>query len=113
MIVAVLSYLFVANAVLLVILVLAQQTKNSMGLGSMGGGTQMLFGGSGGQSFLQKLTWSLGGILMILSLCLALLKTKNSQYSSFLEAPKVAQSSSPEQKAASQNPVKNSSDSQA
>lgn len=45
-----------------------------MGLGAMGGGTQMLFGGSGGQDIFQKTTWVLGAIFMFGSLILALQK---------------------------------------
>jgi len=37
-----------------------QKGKGGMGLGSMGGGAQMLFGGSGGQDIFQKTTWVLG-----------------------------------------------------
>lgn len=46
-----------------------------MGLGSLGGGAQMLFGGSGGQDLFQKITWVLGSIFMGLSLLLALMKS--------------------------------------
>jgi len=46
-----------------------------MGIGSMGGGTQMLFGSSGGQDIFQKITWVLGTIFMLGSMGLALLKT--------------------------------------
>jgi len=61
---------------LLVLVILIQQRKGGMGLGSLGGGAQMLFGGSGGQDIFQKITWVLGAIFMIGSLVLALLKTK-------------------------------------
>ena len=46
-----------------------------MGIGSIGGGNQMLFGGSGGQDVFQKITWVLGSIFMIGSFILALLKS--------------------------------------
>jgi preprotein translocase subunit SecG len=36
----------------------------------------MLFGGSGGQDFFQKLTWILGAIILFGSLGLSLLKVK-------------------------------------
>jgi len=55
-----------------------------MGLGAMGGSTQMLFGGSGGQDIFQKTTWVMGTIFMLGSLLLALHKTKgSSQYLSY------------------------------
>ena len=45
-----------------------------MGLGSMGGGTQLLFGGSGGQDLFQKATWVMGALFMGGSLGLAMMK---------------------------------------
>jgi preprotein translocase subunit SecG len=75
MIYGILLTLFVINCFALILLVLIQKGKGSMGLGSMGGGTTMLFGGSGGQDFFQKLTWVLGGTLMAGSLILGLVKS--------------------------------------
>ncbi len=46
-----------------------------MGLGAFGGGTQMLFGGSGGQDLFQKITWGLGAAFLFGSLLLALMKS--------------------------------------
>lgn len=66
-------YIFIAT--LIIILVFVQPSKSSMGLGAMGGGTQMLFGGSGGQNIFQKITWFLATMFMILSLGLALMKS--------------------------------------
>lgn len=68
--------LFAFVCFLLVLVILVQQGKGGMGLGSLGGGAQMLFGGSGGQDIFQKITWVLGAIFMFGSLVLALLKTK-------------------------------------
>lgn len=56
------------------LLIMVQKGKSSMGLGSLGGGAQMLFGGSGGQDIFQKITWVLGTIFMVSSLLLALMK---------------------------------------
>lgn len=47
-----------------------------MGLGAMGGGTQMLFGGSGGQDLFQKATWVLVALFLTGSLSLAIYKNK-------------------------------------
>lgn len=66
-------YIFVCF--LLVLIVLIQKSKGSMGLGSFGGGAQMLFGGSGGQDIFQKTTWVLGALFMFGSLGLALMKS--------------------------------------
>ena len=71
--------LYLINCVLLVLIILIQKTKSSMGLGGLGGGTQMLFGGSGGQDIFQKATWFLGATFMALSLLLALAKSQESR----------------------------------
>jgi preprotein translocase subunit SecG len=67
--------LFIITCFMLVLIVLVQKGKGSMGLGAMGGGTQMLFGGSGGQDFFQKITWVLGATFMLGSLGLGLMKS--------------------------------------
>lgn len=64
---------------LLVLIILVQKSKSSLGLGAMGGGTQMLFGGSGGQDIFQKITWVLITIFLFGSLGLSLLKSRESQ----------------------------------
>lgn len=61
----ILSFLYCFSCILLVLLILIQKGKGSLGLGSgFGGGSQMLFGGSGGQDLFQKVSWILGTILM-------------------------------------------------
>ncbi len=77
MIYGLLLALFVISCLTLILLVLIQKGKGSMGLSSMGGGTTMLFGGSGGQDFFQKVTWVLGAILMGGSLILGLMKSSS------------------------------------
>lgn len=74
--------LFVIIGPLIVLIVLTQQSKSSLGLGAMGGQTQMLFGGSGGQNIFQKATWILGITFMILSGCLSVMKSSliNTRY---------------------------------
>ena len=69
---------------LLVLLILIQRGKGSMGIGNLGGGAQMLFGGSGGQDLFQKITWGLGVIFVGGSLCLSMLKTQSYQTSRYL-----------------------------
>lgn len=66
--------LFVVLCLALILLVLIQKGKSSMGLGNLGGGTQLLFGGSGGQDVMQKTTWILGAIFMAGSLVLSIMK---------------------------------------
>lgn len=66
---------FVLLCIFLAIFVLIQQGKGDLGLGSMSG-SQMLFGGSGGQSFFEKATWAMGALFIFGSLGLAILKTK-------------------------------------
>lgn len=70
-------YIFIS--ILLALLILIQKGKGNMGLGNLGGGTQMLFGGSGGQDIFQKITWILGALFMGGSLCLAIMKTKEAK----------------------------------
>ncbi len=65
---------FVVLCMLMVLLILMQKGKSSMGLGSLGGGTQLLFGGSGGQDLFQKVTWIMGALFMGGSLVLAMMK---------------------------------------
>lgn len=70
--------LFIISCLLLILLILIQKGKSSLGLGSLGGGSQMLFGGSGGQDLFQKVTWGLGAFFMIGSLVLAIMKKPSS-----------------------------------
>ncbi len=59
----------------LILIILIQKGKSSIGLGGLGGGTQTLFGGSGGQDIFQKVTWILVAIFLFGSLALSLMKT--------------------------------------
>lgn len=83
MLYGILITLFVIICMLLVLIVMAQQGKSSMGLGNIGGATQMIFGGSGGQDIFQKTTWVLGSLFMAGSLVLSLMKTSYYAGSSF------------------------------
>ncbi len=65
---------FVFLCFLMVLLILMQKGKSSLGFGSMGGGTQLLFGGSGGQDLFQKATWVMGALFLGGSLFLATMK---------------------------------------
>lgn len=68
---------YVFACLLIILLVLVQKGKSSLGMGTMGGGTQLLFGASGGQDIFQKITWVLGFLLMFGSLGLALMKSSS------------------------------------
>jgi len=74
-------FLFVLLSVFLVLFILIQQGKGDMGLGSLGRGGQMLFGGSGGQDFFEKATWIMGAIFMMGALGITILKTKEAETS--------------------------------
>jgi preprotein translocase subunit SecG len=76
--------LYVFVCAILVLLVLVQKGKGSMGLGSFGGSTQMLFGGSGGQDLFQKITWGLGAVFLLTSLLLALMKSSQVSTSKYV-----------------------------
>lgn len=72
--------LFIVVCLLLVLLVFLQKGKGSLGLGSMGGGAQMIFGGSGGQDVFQKATWVLVALFLLGSLGLSIYKTHSVLY---------------------------------
>lgn len=77
MLFGILATAFVILSFSLILLIMLQKGKGSLGLGTMGGGNQMLFGGSGGQDFFQKTTWVLLTLLMAGSLGLALMKSRS------------------------------------
>lgn len=76
MLVSFLVSLFVFLCIILGALVLIQQGKGDMGLGSLNNSTQALFGGSGGQTFFEKATWILGAIFIFGALSLTVLKMR-------------------------------------
>lgn len=65
-----------------------------MGIGSIGGGNQMIFGASGGQDMFQKATWVLGGLFMVGSLLLALMKSHQAQEVVFAPARTITEQQS-------------------
>ncbi|MCF7799587.1 preprotein translocase subunit SecG [Candidatus Babeliales bacterium] len=97
MFIALLMFLFTVLCVFLIIAVLIQQGKGDMGLGGLGGGSQMLFGGSGGQEFFQKITWVMGAIFIMGSLGLAILKSKHLETSRAKVTPASRQMTQPKQ----------------
>ena len=76
--------IFLFNGFLIMLIILIQQSKGSLGLGAMGGGQQVLFGGSGGQELLQKITWILGTIFLLGSLILAIMKSTGTHDTRYL-----------------------------
>ncbi len=94
-----LNTLFIINAILLVLLIIIQKGKSSMGMGALGGGGQLLFGGSGGQDIFQKITWIMGALFVAGSLILSIMRTKEYQTPSYRIAPQpVTQQQAPVQK---------------
>lgn len=90
--------LYIVICFVLMGLILIQKSKGSLGIGNIGGSMQMLFGGGGGQSFLQKLTWGLGAAFMILSLTLALMRSSRQETSRYLpsrQAPQAQEQPAP------------------
>lgn len=81
-----LLFLFILVCLTLIGSVLIQKGKSSLGMFQMGGGTQMLFGGSGGQEFFQKISWALGALFMGGSLLLATMKLNQARNSGILGA---------------------------
>jgi preprotein translocase subunit SecG len=89
MIYGLLVTLFVTVCFMLMLIILVQKGKGSMGLGALGGGTQLLFGGSGGQELFQKITWFFCALFLAGSLALAIMKT--SQRAQAFEPEQAAQ----------------------
>ncbi|RTL07431.1 preprotein translocase subunit SecG [Candidatus Dependentiae bacterium] len=69
---------YIITCILLILIILIQKSKSSVGFG-LGSGSQMLFGGSGGQDLFQKITWVLGVAFMAMSLLLSLMKSEQSR----------------------------------
>ncbi len=78
-----LSFFFAILCILLVLMILIQKGKSSLGIGSISGNNQMLFGGGGGQNLFQKITWIMGAILILGSVGLSTLKYKAHRTNSF------------------------------
>lgn len=76
MLFGILVSLFTCMCLFLIFLIFVQKGKGNMGLGSLGGGAQTLFGGGGGQDLFQKVTWILVALYLFGSLGLAMYKTK-------------------------------------
>jgi len=74
-------FLFVLLSFLLILFILVQQGKGDMGLGSLGKGGQMLFGGSGGQDFFEKATWVMGFLFLSGALLLTIGITRQAEKS--------------------------------
>ena len=79
--IALLMTFFIILCFFIGLFVLIQPGKGDMGLGSIGGASQMLFGGSGGQNFFEKATWIMGIIFIFGALGLTILKTKHTEKS--------------------------------
>lgn len=77
--------LYVFMCLLLIIIVLVQKGKSSMGLGGLGGGAQLIFGGSGGQDLFQKTTWVLGTLFMAGALGLSIMRSRLGQEFRYLK----------------------------
>lgn len=70
-----LTTLFVILSVILAGIVLLQQGKGDLGMGSLGNSGQLLFGGSGGQEFFERLTWVLGALFIFGALGLSIARS--------------------------------------
>ncbi len=86
-----LNTLFIINAIFLTLIIIVQKGKSSMGMGALGGGSQVLFGGSGGQDIFQKTTWVMAALFMAGSLVLSIMRTREYQTPSYRIAPQPIQ----------------------
>ena len=89
--------LYLINCLLLVIIILMQKGKSSLGFGAIGGGAQMLFGGGGGQDIFQKITWVLGSIFIVGAMFLSLMKSSEHKKFRYVAPNRVIQQEMPEQ----------------
>lgn len=89
MILGLLITLFVVLCFMLIGIILIQKGKGGMGIGNLGGSSQMLFGGSGGQDLFQKITWVFAALFMGGSLALSIMKTRYSGSVHFLNKPAI------------------------
>ena len=83
--------LYVINCLFLVLIILMQKGKSGLGLGGLGGGAQMLFGGGGGQDIFQKITWVLGSIFIVGAMLLALMRTTEHKTFKYVNTKQIAQ----------------------
>ena len=81
--------LYLINCLFLVLIILMQKGKSGLGLGGLGGGAQMIFGGGGGQDLFQKTTWVLGSIFMVGALVLSLIKSTEHKKFKYLSPNKI------------------------
>ena len=89
--------LYLINCFLLVIIILMQKGKSSLGFGGLGGGTQMLFGGSGGQDIFQKITWVLGSVFILGAMFLSLMKSSEHKKFKYLAPNRMITQQMPQQ----------------
>ena len=87
--------LYIINCLFLVLIILMQKGKSGLGLGGLGGGAQMIFGGGGGQDIFQKISWVLGSIFMIGALMLSLMKTTEHKKFKYITSKYLTQQTAP------------------
>jgi preprotein translocase subunit SecG len=87
--------LYIINCLFLVLVILMQKGKSGLGLGGLGGGAQMLFGGGGGQDIFQKISWVLGSIFMAGAMILSLMKTTEHKNFKYVTSKYIAQQTIP------------------
>jgi preprotein translocase subunit SecG len=88
--------LYLINCFLLVLIILMQKGKGGLGLGGLGGGAQMIFGGGGGQDLFQKITWILGSVFMAGAMILSLMKSTEHKKFRYVNSKYVTQQSLPQ-----------------
>lgn len=102
--------LYIIICMFLAFIILLQKGKSSLGFGALGGGAQMLFGGSGGQDIFQKITWVLGSLFIAGSLFLALMKNAKTKKFKYAINQKTVATTNNESSSAQQEPQKNTTE---
>lgn len=96
---------FVILCFILILVILVQKSRSSMGLGGLGGSAQMLFGGSGGQDLFQKVTWVMVALFMAGSLVLAIMKSTGGKSLNYNVRPRAAAPQAPAPTSLPANPT--------
>jgi len=71
-----LAFIFFLTALILILTILFLQGKGDLGMNNAWQGSQLVFGGSGGQDFVSKMVWFLGFVFMFLCLIIAKVDVK-------------------------------------
>ena len=91
-----LVFIFCFVTILLILIVLMQKSHGGFWSGPASSDSTIIFGGSGGQDILQKITWVLGIIFIFLGFFLSIYKIKAARISKFTINKKIEKIEKPD-----------------